>query len=76
MTLDPTLANVAFKANTGYLSLAAGDYDVTVTPAGSKTAAIGPATISIADGEIYTAIARDPLPGDTALGLILLDNFL
>jgi len=74
--IDPTLANVAFKDNTGYLSLAAGDYDVTVTPAGSKTAAIGPATISIVNGEIYTAIARDPLPGDTALGLILLDNFL
>ncbi len=71
----PTLENIPFKANTGFLSLPAGDYDVTVTPTGTKTAAIGPATISIADGGIYTAIARDPLPGQATLGLIALDDF-
>ncbi len=68
----PLLAGVEFKDFTDYLALAAGDYDVTVTPAGTKTAAIGPATISVADGVVYTAIARDPLPGDTAFGLIVL----
>ncbi|HNP65274.1 MAG TPA: DUF4397 domain-containing protein [Woeseiaceae bacterium] len=72
----PTLANVAFKANTGFISLPEGDYDVTVTAAGTKTAAIGPATISVEDGGVYTAVARDPLPGDTDLGLIVLDDFL
>jgi hypothetical protein len=72
----PTLTDVAFKANTGFLSLPAGDYDVTVTPTGTKTVAIGPATISIADGGIYTAIARDPLPGAAEFGLIVLDDFL
>jgi hypothetical protein len=73
---EPTLENVAFKGNTGFLSLPAGEYDVIVTPTGTKTAAIGPATISISDGGIYTAVARDPLPGAAEFGLIVLDDFL
>jgi hypothetical protein len=72
----PALTAVPFKANTGYIALPAGDYDVTVTPTGTKTAAIGPATISIANGDVFTAIARDPLPGAMEFGLILLADVL
>ncbi len=71
-TVDPTLTAVPFKANTGYLALPEGDYEVTVTPTGTKTAAIGPAAISIENGGVYTAIARDPLPGETDFGLVVL----
>ena len=74
--VDPTLSSVSFKANTGYLSLAEGDYDVTVTLPGTKDIAIGPATISISNGGVYTAIARDPLPGQMEFGLIVLADQL
>jgi hypothetical protein len=77
-----TLSSVPFLANTGYLALPAGDYDVTVTGPGSKVAAIGPATISIENGGVYTAIARDPAantdsaPGSETLGLIVLADVI
>lgn len=74
---DPVLEDVDFQADTGYLSLAGLSYDVTVTAADSKTVAIGPATVTLSDGGVYTAVARDPDPnvaGDS-FGLILLDDF-
>jgi hypothetical protein len=72
--LTPTLAAVPFKANTGFLGLVAGSYDVTVTPVGSKVPAIGPATIDVVNGGVYTAIARDAAGGGGPLGLLLLDE--
>ncbi|MEL7237966.1 MAG: DUF4397 domain-containing protein [Planctomycetota bacterium] len=72
----PAFTNVPFEASTGFVELAGGTYDVTVTPTGTTTAAIGPATIVIEDGGVYTAIARDATGGGTPLGLILLDDFI
>jgi hypothetical protein len=74
-TAMPIRTSVPFKADTGFLGVAAGSYDVTVTPAGTKTAAIGPATITITNNGIYTAVARDNAGGGAPLGLILLDDF-
>ncbi|GGW50105.1 DUF4397 domain-containing protein [Alishewanella tabrizica] len=75
-TATPAFAAVTFKQETGYVSLNAGEYVVTVTPAGSKTAAIGPVALDLDANKIYTAIARDGagLTGD--VGLILMDDFV
>jgi hypothetical protein len=72
----PAFSAVPFKANTGYVNLAAGRYDVVVTPTGSKTAAIGPATINVAASGVYTIAARDAAGGGGPLGVILLDDFV
>ena len=71
----PAFSNVPFKANTGYVSLAAGSYDVVVTPTGTRTAAIGPARIVVANSGVYTIAARDAVGGGAPLGVILLDDF-
>jgi len=73
--VEPNFANVPFKANTGYVSLAGGAYTVTVTPTGTKTAAIGPVNVTIENGVVYTAVARDNVGGGLPLGLILMDGF-
>jgi hypothetical protein len=73
-TAAPAFTNVAFKANTGYVSLAAGSYDVVVTPTGTRTPAIGPARITVANGGVYTLAARDAVGGGAPLGVILLDD--
>ena len=56
------------------MPLAAGDYDVVVTPAGTKDLAIY-AAISLETGKIYTAVARDGFGGGGPFGLILMDDF-
>ena len=76
-SVAPTLADVPYLANTGYLALPGGTYDITVTVSGMRTPAIGPLTdVAVQDGGIYTIIARDALPGDAAtdLGVILIDD--
>ena len=71
----PAFSNVPFKADTGYVDLVAGSYEVTVTPAGSKTAAIGPLAITVANGGVYTVAARDAVGGGAPLSVITLDDF-
>lgn len=74
-SLSPTYADVPFEADTGFQGVAAGSYSLTITAAGSKTAAIGPLMVTLQDSGIYTAVARDAAGGGSPLGLILLDDF-
>lgn len=73
-TINPTFANVPFKANTGYVGLAGGTYEVSVTPAGSKTPVAIFATLPIVNGDIFTVIARDNSGGGAPLGLLVEDE--
>lgn len=74
-SVEPNFSDIDFKAETGYLSVAEGDYDVIVTAKGSKTPAIGPATIKLSNGGVYTIMARDNNGGGTPLGVVLADDF-
>ena len=74
--VDATLSAIPFKANTGYIPLPANletatNYVVTVTPAGTKDAAIGPAEFEFFAGDVVTVVAIDALGGGTPLGVIV-----
>lgn len=70
----PAFTNVAFRADTGYVSLSQGAYEVSVTPTGSKTAAIGPVAISVVNNGVYMVAARDAAGGGLPLSVIPLDD--
>lgn len=71
----PAFSDVPFKAETGYVPLAAGEYFVTVTPTGTKTAAIETGALMLEANKIYTAIARDGV-GLMGVGLTVMDGFV
>ncbi|CAB0150658.1 hypothetical protein PSI9734_01101 [Pseudidiomarina piscicola] len=76
----PAFADIPFNAealvSTGYVSLLPGDYVVTVTATGTTTAAIGPISLSLEGGGIYTAAAVDATGGGLPPQLLLLDDLL
>lgn len=78
--VDPAFAAVPFSspdlAETGYVQLAAGEYVVTVTVAGTKDAALETGTLNLEAGNIYTAIAVDNTGGGLPPQLILMDDFI
>ena len=59
--VTPAFSSVPFGADTGVLSIAPGDYDVYVTPAGDKSVrAIEVLGFELAGGAILDIVARDP----------------
>jgi hypothetical protein len=70
----PVLTNVAFGQVADYLEVPAGTYQVRVTPTGSKTVAIDSGALTLASGQVRTAIAVDAAGGGAPFDLLLLQD--
>ena len=70
----PTLTNVAFKAVSDYLSVAAGSYQVRVTPTGTKNVVIDSGTVALTAGQIRTVVALDADATGTSFTAIILPD--
>ncbi|ARD23695.1 DUF4397 domain-containing protein [Shewanella japonica] len=73
---DPALTDVPFKAASGSLSVAPGDYTVSVTVTGTKTVAIGPLAVSLAGNGLYSVAAVDAENDTSMFSVILMDDFV
>ncbi|HEU4954868.1 MAG TPA: DUF4397 domain-containing protein, partial [Gemmatimonadales bacterium] len=60
---SPGLSNVAFGDVADYLEVPAGDYQVRVTGAGTKTVVIDSGALTLTSGQVRTAIAVDAAGG-------------
>jgi hypothetical protein len=70
--LDPTISDFAFKADSGYLEVPAGDYQVRITLANTTTVAIDTGAVTLAEGVVRTAVALDPAPGSAEFTALLM----
>lgn len=68
----PSLANVPFKAASPYVPVLAGDYQVRITAAGTKTVALDTGTLTLTAGQIRTGVAVDAPGGGLPVGAIVL----
>ncbi|WP_111497889.1 DUF4397 domain-containing protein [Marinobacter bohaiensis] len=72
---DPLLSDVPYQTSSGYLEVAAADYTVCVTVAGTGTVAIGPVDISLVAGGVYTVVAREVAGDGSSFTLTTLGDF-
>jgi len=70
----PALVNVGFGDVADYIEAPAGDYQVRVTPTGTTTVVIDSGTLTLASGQVRTAIAVDAAGGGGPFGLLLLED--
>jgi hypothetical protein len=73
-TVAPAFEDVPFKADTGYVALAEGTYDVSVTPANDPSTVAIFATLPFSAGDVFTVIARDAVGGGAPFGAIVIDE--
>ncbi len=68
----PVLTNVAFGNAADYVDTPAGEYQVRVTPAGTRTVVIDSGALTLTGGQVRTAIAVDAVGGGAPFDLLLL----
>ncbi|WP_394130570.1 DUF4397 domain-containing protein [Shewanella maritima] len=72
----PALTNIPFKTASGSLSIAPGNYTISVAVAGTKDVAIGPLDVTLEAGGIYGVAAVDNMGGGAPFGVVLMDDFV
>jgi hypothetical protein len=61
----PSIPNVVFQFDAGYIVLPAGDFEITATVAGDRNQVLIPTEpVNLNSGDVFTYIARDADPGD------------
>ncbi len=70
----PALIGVDFGDVADYIEAPAGTYQVRVTPTGTKTVAIDSGPITLASGQVRTAIAVDATGGGAPYDLLVLED--
>jgi hypothetical protein len=65
---------VEFGDVADYIEAPAGDYQVRVTPAGTKTVVIDSGTLALSIGQVRTAIAVDAAGGGAPFDLLVLED--
>jgi hypothetical protein len=70
--IPPALSNVAFGDVSDYIEAPAGDYQVRITAAGTKTVVIDSGALTLTSGQVRTAIAVDATGGGPPFDLLVL----
>lgn len=73
-TALPVLTSVEFGDVADYLEVPAGDYQVRVTPAGTKVVALDSGTLTLESGQVRTVIAVDAPGGGAPFDFLLLPD--
>jgi hypothetical protein len=71
-TATPTLTGVDFGEFSDYLEVPAGDYQVRVTPSGTKLVAIDSGALTLSGGQVRTVIAVDAAGGGGPFDFLVL----
>jgi hypothetical protein len=69
-SVSPTISNLAFGATTGYQGVAAGSYDIVLTPVGQKFSAVDTGSISFVSGQVRTFVGLNSQSGGFSYTLL------